>query len=73
MADFQFTANAKLDLQNIIDYTVKQWDDVQAFAYIDELEKQAQLLAENPGLGVARDSIFGAYELSLQKSYFVLH
>ncbi len=57
MADYQFTEKAERDLEEIIDYTLQQWDEQQAHAYLDGLERHAQLLADNPDLGVKREYI----------------
>ena len=57
MADYQFTEKAKHDLESIIDFTVQQWGVHQAHGYIDGLEDQCQLLADNPKLGVQREEI----------------
>ncbi|NOY71665.1 MAG: type II toxin-antitoxin system RelE/ParE family toxin [Gammaproteobacteria bacterium] len=58
MADYYFTENAERDLENIIDYTLHQWDSLQAQKYLDELETRAQLLADNPDLGRQREGIY---------------
>ncbi len=52
---YQFTNKAERDLGGIIDYTVQEWGVSQANTYLDGLESRAQLLAENPGLGMARE------------------
>lgn len=52
---YQFTDKAKRDLESIIDYTVQEWGVSQANTYLDGLESRAQLLAENPDLGMARE------------------
>ena len=57
-ARYQFTDKAERDLEGIIDYTVQEWGVSQANTYLDGLEKRAQLLAENPDLGTARETLF---------------
>jgi len=54
---YQFTDNAERDLESIIDYTVQEWGASQANTYLDGLESSAQLLAENPGLGMTRETL----------------
>ncbi len=54
---YQFTDKAERDLGSIIDYTLQEWGAAQANIYLDGLETRAQLLAENPGLGTARETI----------------
>jgi len=56
---YQFTDKAERDLESIIDYTVQEWGASQANTYLDGLELRAQLLAENPDLGMARETLFG--------------
>jgi len=52
---YQFTNKAERDLGGIIDYTVQEWGVSQANTYLDGPESRAQLLAENPDLGMARE------------------
>lgn len=55
---YQFTERAERDLEGIVDYTIQHWGSSQADAYLDGLEARAQLLAENPNLGVKREALF---------------
>ena len=55
---YQFTAKAERDLESITDYTAQEWGASQANTYLDGLESRAQLLAENPDLGTARETVF---------------
>lgn len=57
MASYVFTEKAERDLEAIIDYTVKKWGSLQALQYIDGLEELAQILADNPDIGLKRDAI----------------
>ena len=52
---YQFTDKAERDLEGIIDYTFQEWGVSQANSYLDGLETRAQILAENPDLGLARE------------------
>ena len=54
---YQFTDKAERDLVDIIDNTIQEWGAAQATTYLDGLETRAQLLAENPDLGTARETI----------------
>jgi len=54
---YQFTDKAERDLEGIIDYTAQEWGTSQANTYLDGLESRAQLLAENPDLGIARETL----------------
>lgn len=55
---YRFTDKAVRDLEGIIDYTVQEWGVSHANTYLDGLESRAQLLAENPDLGMARETLF---------------
>jgi len=55
---YQFTDKAERDLEGIIDYAVQEWGVSQANTYLDGLETRAQLLAENPDIGTARETLF---------------
>ncbi|MCF6355626.1 MAG: type II toxin-antitoxin system RelE/ParE family toxin [Candidatus Polarisedimenticolaceae bacterium] len=57
MAHYKFTGSAERDLENIIDYTAAQRGALQAHIYLDGLETQGQLLADNPDIGIDRESI----------------
>lgn len=54
MARFGFTDHAEHDLVEIIDYTNEAWGVRQATKYIDGLYGQAQLISENPDMGLDR-------------------
>ncbi|MCU7930186.1 MAG: type II toxin-antitoxin system RelE/ParE family toxin [Candidatus Thiodiazotropha sp. (ex Codakia rugifera)] len=55
---YQFTDKAERDLEGIIGYIIQEWGLSQANIYLDGLESRAQLLAENPDLGMARETLF---------------
>jgi toxin ParE1/3/4 len=57
MTSYVFTEKAERDLEKIIDYTVEHWGAFQAIQYIEALEEAAQLLANNPDIGVKRDAL----------------
>jgi toxin ParE1/3/4 len=48
---FRFSNRALADLDSIVDYTIRTWDDVQAARYLAQLETASQRLAEIPALG----------------------
>jgi toxin ParE1/3/4 len=54
---YPFTDKAEGDLEGIIDYTVQEGGVSQANTYLDGLETRAKLLAENPDLGTARETL----------------
>ncbi|MCB1677240.1 MAG: type II toxin-antitoxin system RelE/ParE family toxin [Halioglobus sp.] len=57
---YQFTAKAERDLERLIDYNAREWGTgiSQTHTYLDGLESRARLLAENPDLGMARETLF---------------
>ena len=57
MPTYKFSEAANYDLAKIIDYTFQTWGADQTSLYIDGLEKLAQLIAEAPKLGKAREDI----------------
>ena len=57
MPSYVFTEKAERDLEKIIDYTVEHWGNLQAIQYINALEEAAQMLADNPDIGIERDEL----------------
>ena len=57
MPTYKFTDSAWIDLSEIVDYTVEQWNADQADVYIDGLETVAQSLAETPLIGKACEDL----------------
>ena len=57
MASYVFTEKAERDLEKIIDYTVGRWGDIQTIQYFESLQEVAQLLADNPDLGLRRGTL----------------
>ncbi len=70
---YQFTEKSERDLEDIIDYTVQQWGVSQADTYLDSLETRAQLLAENPDLGVKREALFEGLLSFLYESHILYY
>ncbi len=57
MPSYKFTPEARDEVKDIIDYTLKKWNKAQANKYVDGLEKLAGNLAETPNLGKKRDAL----------------
>ncbi len=57
MSSYVFTEKAESDLEKIIDYTVEHWGYAQANQYVGGLEEVAQILADNPDIGMIRDDL----------------
>jgi len=55
---YKFAEKAERDLEDIIDYTFQQWGAAHTHTYIDGLETHGQLLADNPDLGIKRETVF---------------
>ena len=58
---FRLTAHAKEDLYSIWLYSLQQWGEQKADAYIEALYQRFALLAEQPQLGVMRDDVAPGY------------
>lgn len=54
---YKFAEKAERDLEDIIDYTFKQWGAVQTQTYLDGREARGQLLADNSDLGTKREAL----------------
>ena len=50
MAAYRLRPAARDDLEDIWDYTVREWDIEQALVYTDELEAAIELICESPTL-----------------------
>jgi toxin ParE1/3/4 len=61
MNSIRLTPQAKADLNDIWDYTAKQWNIDQAEAYMRSLDATFSLLALNPHLGRNIDEIRRGY------------
>jgi len=70
---YQFTDKAERDLESSIDYTAQEWGASQANTYLDGKESRAQLLAENPGLGTARETLFEGLLSFFYKSHILYY
>ncbi|MCU7833817.1 MAG: type II toxin-antitoxin system RelE/ParE family toxin [gamma proteobacterium symbiont of Taylorina sp.] len=57
MLSFIFTDKAETDLADIIDFTLEQWGAENAHKYINGLEETAQMLADNPDIGIKRGNL----------------
>ena len=57
MQTYDFTDKAEQDLEKIVNYTLKHWGKKQVKDYIDALEEAAQMLADNPDIGLNRDTL----------------
>ena len=58
MPHYEFTDQAELDLDDIIEYTLNNWGHSQATKYIEGIDELLQNLAGSPELGITRDNLF---------------
>ena len=72
MSSYVFTDKAEHDLEKIVDYTIEQWGDIQAVQYINAIEEAAQMLADNPDMGLNRDEL-SAGVFSFPCQYHILY
>lgn len=57
MEKYILSTEAQLDLEEIFDYSVQEFNLEQAIKYLHELEDTFHLLHSNPKLGVERNEI----------------
>ncbi|HJD66425.1 MAG TPA: type II toxin-antitoxin system RelE/ParE family toxin [Rickettsia endosymbiont of Bembidion nr. Transversale] len=53
-----FTDSAKRDIEDIINYSLKNWGKQQTTKYLDEIYKKTLDLSANPNIGVLRSNIY---------------
>ncbi len=73
MGRYRFSAKAEIDLENILDYTQVNWGRNQTAHYLDGLEELAQNLANNPELGIDRDSVAKELRSFPYKSHVIFY
>ncbi len=73
MSDFIFTDKAEADLANIIDFTLERWGTEKAYKYIDGLEEIAQMLADNPDIGIKRENLIKGLLCFPYESHFLYY
>ena len=61
MSRYLLSPAARIDLEQIWDYTRHRWDVQQADEYLRELQRAIELAAENPRIGRACDEIRPGY------------
>jgi toxin ParE1/3/4 len=57
MSNFSFSLKAQRDVREITHYTKGLWGKEQMHRYIDALEKQVRLIADNPAIGKSCEDI----------------
>ncbi len=51
MSSYYLSSKADDDIDDIVDYTLETWGELQTHAYVTELYQFLQTLADNPDLG----------------------
>jgi len=69
---FKLSREAASDIEAIAHYTVEQWGEAQAIAYIDGLLATCEQIANHPELGVLIDGFEGKVR-RFRSGHHVLH
>lgn len=73
MSEYRLRPRAIADLDEIWDYTVETWNEVQAERYVLGLRDDLELLAEQPGLGRARDELHSGLRSSIYSRHIIFY
>lgn len=57
MPNYKYTPEARDEIKDILDYTIKNWGKIQANKYIDGLEVLVENLAKTPNSGKNREAL----------------
>ena len=58
---YKLSKQAEQDLTAIWEYTVEQWNEAQADAYLQAIQSAMRLLIDNPEIGTSRENIRTGY------------
>ncbi len=72
MAEIHLTHRALDDLQDIYDYSVKEWGQTVADKYLNEFQNALLLLRENSGLLKATPQISGRFKAYPLKRHWLI-
>ena len=73
MSEYRLRPRAIADLEEIWDYTVGTWNEVQAERYVLSLRDDLEMLAEQPGLGRARDDLHPGLRASISSRHIIFY
>ena len=73
MAEFTVSPRARLDIEEIWDYTADRWNTEQADRYIRNLQEAMMGLAAKPDKGRACDDIRPGYRKHVVGSHFIFY
>ncbi|MBL7003701.1 MAG: type II toxin-antitoxin system RelE/ParE family toxin [Gammaproteobacteria bacterium] len=73
MLKLKFTDSAQLDLESVTDFTIENWGNNQAETYLNQLQELLNTLAENPTLGLMRESLGTNIQSFQYKSHHIFY
>jgi toxin ParE1/3/4 len=73
MREIHVSALAESDLTGIWQYSFEEWGADQADRYLDELDSNIKLLADNLDLGIKRDFVSDGYRVLFVASHAVYY
>lgn len=73
MTGYSLSPRARVDLDNIWDYTAKRWDDDQAEMYLRMIAAVIESVATNPKLGRPFDEVRAGYRRHRAGSHLILY
>lgn len=73
MTEYRLRPRAIADLDVIWDYTVDAWSELQAERYVLGLSDDLQMLAEQPGLGRAREDLYAGLRAWLYSRHVIFY
>jgi toxin ParE1/3/4 len=73
MRSIHVRESAESDLIDIWRYSFKEWGEVQADKYLDELDSGISKLADNPEIGMKRDYVREGYRVLFVGSHAVYY
>ncbi|MGD0634440.1 MAG: type II toxin-antitoxin system RelE/ParE family toxin [Beijerinckiaceae bacterium] len=73
MSRYVLRPRARRDIEEIWDYSEKNWNAGQAELYIRQIQRSLQLLANDPGLGRACDDLRAGYRKFPSGSHLIFY
>jgi toxin ParE1/3/4 len=73
LSEYQFRPRALADLDEVLDVATEAWNEFQADRYLLGLRDDLEMLAEQPGLGRARDDLHPGLRAFLYSRHIVFY
>ena len=73
MSSYYLSSKADDDIDDIVDYTLEIWDELQTHIYVTELYQFLQTLADNPELGRSASEFAALLRRSNYKAHTVFY